>query len=82
MSTPFPPLLSASAAPPRRRLMRSMSASLRVLPLSASLILPTDGLKVDAVVRIVSELVAVVAVHITEVPPRHLHGDAASHDAS
>ena len=50
--------------------MRLMSASLLVLPSSASLILLKDCLKVGAVVLIVTELVAVVAIYVAEVPPR------------
>ena len=59
-----------------------MSDSLLILPLSASLILRTDCVKIGAVVRIVAELVAVVAIYAAEVPPRRLHGDAASRDIS
>ena len=62
--------------------MRLTSASLLVLPSSASLILLMDCLKVGAVVLIVAELVAVVAIYVAEVPPRRLHGDAASRDTS
>ena len=47
-----------------------MSASLLVLPLSASLILPTSCLRVSAVVLIVAELVAVVEIYVAEVSPR------------
>ena len=53
-----------------------------MLPLSASLILLMDCLKVGAVVLIVAELVAVVAIHVAEASPRRLHGDAASRDTS
>ena len=56
--------------------MRLMSASLLVLPLSASLSVLMGCLKVGAVILIVDELVAVVAVFIAGVPPRRLHGDA------
>ena len=59
-----------------------MSASLLVLPFSASLFLLMGCLNVGAVIRIVAELVAVVAIYVAEVPPRRLHGDATSHDTS
>ena len=49
-----------------------------MLSLSASLILLTDYLEVGTVVLIVAELVAVVAICVAGVPPRRLHGDAAS----
>ena len=62
--------------------MRLMSTSLLVLPLSASLILLMDCLKVGAVVLIVAELVAVLAIHVAEASPRRLHGDATSRDTS
>ena len=81
MSTKFPPFPSAAAAP-RLRLMQLMSASLRVLLLSASLILLTDCLEVGAVVLIVTELDAEVAICVAEVPPCSLHGGAASRDIS
>ena len=71
MSIIFPPLPSATAAP-RLWLMRLMTASLLVLPLSVSLVLLTDCLKIDAVVLIVAELVAVGTIYAAEVPPRHL----------
>ena len=58
-----------------------MFTSFLVLPLSASLILLTDCLKVGAVVLIVAELIAVVvAIYIAEVPLRRLLGDTASRD--
>ena len=81
MSTIFapPPLLLLSA---RLRLMRLMSASLLVLPSSASLILLMDCLKLGAVVLVVAELVVVRAVYVAEVWPYRLHGDAASRDTS
>ena len=81
MSTTFapPPLLLLS---PRLRLMRLMSTSLLVLPLSASLILLMDCLKLGAVVLVVAELVAVVAIFVAEVWPHRLHGDASSGDTS
>ena len=75
--TPSPLLL---LPPPRLRLMRLMSASLFVLPLSASLILPMDCLKVDAVVLVVDELVVVVVIYVAEVALRRLYGNAASRD--
>ena len=79
MSTTFPPppLLLLF---PRLRLMRLMSASLLVLPSSASLILLMDCLKLGAVVLVVAELVAVAAIRVAEVWPYRLHGDAASRD--
>ena len=49
--------------------MRLMSAPLLVLPLSASLILVMDSLKVGAVVLIVAELVAVVPVMLLRSRP-------------
>ena len=52
--------------------MRLMTASLLVLPLSVSLVLLTDCLKIDAVVLIVAELVAVGTIYAAEVPPRRL----------
>ena len=81
MSTisPPPPLL---LLPARLRLMRLMSASLLVLPSSASLILLMDCLKLGAVVLVVAELVVVMAVYVAEVWPYRLHGDAASRDTS
>ena len=81
MSTKFPPFPSAAAAP-RLRLMQLMSASLRVLPLSASLILLTDCLEVGAAVLIVTELDAEVAICVAEVSPCSLRGGATSHDIS
>ena len=65
------PLPSATAAP-RLWLMRLMTASLLVLPLSVSLVLLKDCLKIDAVVLIVAELVAIGAIYAAEVPPRRL----------
>ena len=62
--------------------MQLMSASLLDLPLSASLILLTDCLKVGAAVHIVVELVTVVPIYVAEAPPCRLHGDAASRDTS
>ena len=59
-----------------------MSASLLVLPLSASLILRTNCLKVSAVIFIVTNPVVVMAISVAEVPPRHLYDDAASHNTS
>ena len=53
--------------PLRLRLMRLMSASLLVLPLSISLILLTDCLNV-AKFLVVAELVAVKTLYV-EVPP-------------
>ena len=79
MSTKFPTLPSAADVP-RLRLIRQMSASLLVLPSSASLILLMNCLKVGAVVLIAAEFVAVVAIYVAEVPPRRPHGDAASRD--
>ena len=68
--------------PPRPWLMRLVSASLIVLPSSASLILLIDCLKVGAFVLIVAKLVAVVTIYVAEVPLCRLHDDAASRDAS
>ena len=68
--------------PARHRLIRLMSASLLVVPLSASPIRVMYCLDVGAVVLIVAKLVAVVTIHLTEVPPRRLHGDATSRDTS
>ena len=59
-----------------------MSALLLMLPLYASLIRFTGCLKFDSVVLIVAELVAVVAICVAEVLPRHLQGDASSRDTS
>ena len=59
-----------------------MPTSLLVLPLSASLILLMDCLKVGAVVLIVAELVAVLAIHVAEASPCRLRGDATSRDTS
>ena len=67
---------------PWLRVMRLTSASLLVLPSSASLILLTSCLNVGAVVLIVAKLVAVVAIYVAEVSPRRLHGDVASRDTS
>ena len=80
MGTTFPP--SPVLLLPRLRLMRLMSASLLVLPLSGSLVLQTDCLKVGAVLLIMAELLAAVAIYAAEVPPQRLHGDAASGDTS
>ena len=77
MSTIFTPLLLLPLSP-RLWLMRLMSASLLVWPLSSSLILLVDYLEVRAVVLIVTEPAIVVAIGVAEVPPRRLHGDAAS----
>ena len=82
MSTTFSPFSSAAAAAPRLWLMRLTFASLLVLPPSASLILLLDCLKVSAGIPIVVEVVTVVALYVTEVPPRRLHGDAVPHDTS
>ena len=82
MSTIFSSLPSAAAAPPRLRLMRLMSTSLLVLPLSTLLIMLTDCLEVGVVVLIKAELVAVVAICVAEVPPRRLHCDSTSRDTS
>ena len=82
MSTTFAPLPSAAAASPRLQLMRLMSTSMLVLPSSASLVLLMVCLKLGAVFLIAAELVAVVAIYVAEVPPRRLHGDAASRDTS
>ena len=49
--------------------MRLMSASLLVLPSSASLILLMDYLKLGAVVLVVAELVVVMAIYVAEVWP-------------
>ena len=53
-----------------------------LMPKSASLILQMDCLQVGAVFLIVAKLVAVVAIYVTEVPPRRLLGDATSRDTS
>ena len=79
ISPPSSPLLLLL---PRLRLMRLMSASMLVLPASASLILLIDCLKVGAVVLIVAKLDAVVAIYVAEVSPRRLYSDAASSDTS
>ena len=76
---PLSPLLLLSV---RLRLIRLMSASLIVVPLSASPILVMDCLEVSAVVLIMAELVAVVSIYFAEVSPRRLHGDATSRDTS
>ena len=62
--------------------MRLMCTLLLVLPLSASPILLMGCLQVGAVCLIVAELVTVVAIYVAEVPPRRLHGDAATHNTS
>ena len=54
--------------------MGLMVASLLVLPSSASLILLMGCLTTGAVVLIVVELEAVVAIYVAEVPPGRLHG--------
>ena len=77
MSTTFPSSILL-LLPPRLRLFRLMSASLLVLALSAPTILLMSCLKINAVVLIVAEFVAVVTIYLAEVPPRRLHGDAAS----
>ena len=59
-----------------------MSASLLVVPLSASPILVMGCLEVGAVVLIMAELVAEVKMYFAEVPPRRLHGNATSRDTS
>ena len=76
---PPSPLLLLSA---RLWLIRLISASLLVVPLSASLILVMGCLEVGAVVLIVAELVAVVTLYFAEVSPRRLHDDAATRDTS
>ena len=68
--------------PPRLRRIRLISASLPMVPLSASPILLMSCHKISAVVLIVAELVAVVTIYLAEIPPRRLHGDAASRDTS
>ena len=60
--------------------MRLISASLLGLQLSASLTLHTGCLEVGAVVLIVAEPNAVVAICVAEVPPRRLHDNTTSHD--
>ena len=82
MRTPPPPPPLCCCCPPRLRLMRLMSASLLVLPSSASLILLMDCLKLGAVVLVVTELDVVMAVYVAEVWPYRLHDDAASRDTS
>ena len=62
--------------------MRLMSASLLVLPSSASLILQMDGLKVGTLVLVLAEIIVVVAIYVAEVLPRRLYGDTASRDIS
>ena len=62
--------------------MRLMSTLLLVLPLSVSLILLTDCLKVGAAVLVVAELFAVVAINVAEVSPRRLHEDVPFRDTS
>ena len=59
-----------------------MSASLLVVPISASSILVMGCLEVGAVVLVVVELVAVVKIYLAQVSPRRLHGDATSRDTS
>ena len=81
MSTAFAPF-TLLLLPARLRLIRLMSTSLLVVPLSASPILVMGCLEVGAVVLIVAELVEVVTFYLAEVPPRHLHGDATSRDTS
>ena len=68
--------------PPWLQLMRLMYASLLVLPLSASLVLLMDCLKVRAVILMAAELVEVVAIYAAGVPPCRLNGDAVSHNSS
>ena len=82
MSTTFAPLPSDALLSARLRLIQLMSASLLVVPLSASPILVMGCLEVGAVALIVVELIAVVTIYFAEVPPRRLHGDAASRDTS
>ena len=62
--------------------MRLMSASLLVVPLSASSILLISCFKISTVALIVAELVVVVTIYLAEFSPRRLHGDAASRDTS
>ena len=52
------------------------------MPLPVSPIVVMGCLGVGAVILIVAELVAVVKIYFAEVPPRRLHGDAASRDTS
>ena len=59
-----------------------MSASLLVLPSSASPILLMSCLNVIVVVLIVAKIVALVAIYVAEVPPHRLHGDDASRNIS
>ena len=68
--------------PPQLWLIRLMSASLLVLLLSMSLILLMNCLEAGAVILIVDERVTVVENRVAEVPPLHLHSDAASGDTS
>ena len=53
-----------------------------MLLLSASLTLLMGCLEAIAVVFNVAELVAVVAIYVSEVPPRRLHKDTESSDTS
>ena len=66
----------------RLRLIWLMSASLLVVPMSASSTLVMGCLEVGAVVLVVAELVAVVTIYLPEVSPRRLHGDATFRDTS
>ena len=80
MSTTFAPLPSAAAVRPAS--VRSISASLLVVPLSASPVLVMGCLEIGAVVLIMAKLVAVVTIYFAEVSPRRLHGGATSRDTS
>ena len=74
MSTTFASLPLLLLLPARLRLMQLMSASLLVLPLSASPILAMGCLEVGAIVLIVADLVAVVTTYyLAEVSPRWRH---------
>ena len=77
----MPPPPSAAAAPVASA-DPVKSASLLVMLLSTSPVLLMSCLKISAIVLKVAEFVAVVAIDLAEIPPRRLHGDAASRDTS
>ena len=81
MNTIFTPLPSTDAVRPAS----ADQADVRLAACAAVVcvaILLTNCLEVSVVVLVVVKRVAVVTIYLAEVPPRRLHGDAASRDTS
>ena len=81
MNTIFTPLPSTDAARPAS----ADQADVRLAACAAVVcvaILLASCLEVGVVVLVVVKRVAVATTYLAEVPPRRLHGDAASRDTS